>query len=264
MDIEFSIGDKVVIADWENPINMLSVKVIQGFKFVEGVGDVAVITADKHGNLHQTPFIDIQNGAVYVGRIRKIVNEFGKLKAGTKITSKIAGIPHFPKKDTNIIIGFITDTDGTEPLVLCSNCCTLWYSDVVENFSKITMKAKKWATTPHAAIDVSKIKYQPGDIIVGGSEYRNVMGWMVFRLSGTKVLKILDFNYYTQYPDYYTLDRYVAANSRLDCIPNPRFTAKDVAELKLEAAWPNFHGRFYKCDSSRFKFLSDERSMINV
>lgn len=264
MDIDFKIGDKVVIADWENPINMLSIKTIQGFRFTEDRGDIAIITADKHGNVHTTPYIDIRNQVIFTGRIRKISNSHGRLKAGTKIQAKIAGIPHFPKKDVNIIIGFITDTDGAEPLVLCSNCCTLWYNDVVENFTKTTMKAKKWATMPHAAIDVSKIKYQPGDIILGVNDYRNTMGWFVFKMSGTKALRMHDIAYYTQYPDYYSIDRYVIANSRLDCIPNPRMATKDVTEGKSKTGWLNFHGLFFPCEQSRFRFLEDGRSMINV
>ncbi len=140
---------------------------IQAFKFNESSGNITFILADRDGNLHQEKYVDGQNGFIYVGRIRKITNTFGKLTAGTKIKCKEAGIPHFPMKDVNIIIGFITDTDGPDPLVLCSNCCTLWYSDVLSKFQKITMKAKKWASLKHAPIDVSKIKYQAGDLVQG-------------------------------------------------------------------------------------------------
>jgi hypothetical protein len=264
MDVEFSIGDKVVVADWENPINMLSVKIIQGFKFSEDSGDIHFILADKHGDLHQVRYVDGINGTVFVGRIRKITNVYKGIKSGTKIKAKEAGIPYFPKKDTNIIIGFITDTDGPEPLVLCSNCCTLWFNDVNEKFSKLSMKSKKWASIPHAPIDISKIKYQSGDIIMGTGDYRTRRGWLIFNITDQKAPKAIDLNYYISYPDYYTIDKYMMANSRLDCIPNPRFTGKDKSEGTMKPGWPNLHGHFFTCNSSRFYFMEDERSMIDV
>ncbi len=264
MDIAFDIGDKVVVSDWVNPVNMLSVKVIQAFKFNESSGNITFILADRDGNLHQEKYVDGQNGFIYVGRIRKITNTFGKLTAGTKIKCKEAGIPHFPMKDVNIIIGFITDTDGPDPLVLCSNCCTLWYSDVLSKFQKITMKAKKWASLKHAPIDVSKIKYQAGDLVQGESVNRNNSGWMTFKVNGSNILKYMDFNHYTAYPDYYSLDRYIMAHSRLDCIPNPRIGAKKQSETGYVKAWPNFHGHFFTSPVPVLKFINDERSIVNV
>ena len=264
LDIEFAIGDKVVVADWKNPVNMLGIKMIQGFKFDESNGDVTFILADREGKLHQQKYVDGQHGTIFVGRIRKITNVFGKLTAGTKIKAREAAIPHFPKKDVNIIIGFITDTGGPDPLVLCSNCCTLWYSDVVEKFQKITIKAKKWAQLQHVPIDIAKIKYQPGDIIFGASDYRNVMGWLVFKAPSSRSLKILDLSYFGSYPDYYSLDRYITANSILDCIPNPRIGPKAQADFGMIKAWPNLHGHYYTNNVSSFRFINDERSIVNV
>ncbi len=265
MDIDFAIGDKVIVADWVNPVNMLSIKLIQGFKIDDKTGDITFVLSDKQGNLHQEKYYDGSYGYVFVGRIRKVANQFGKIIAGTKIKAKDAGVPHFPKKDTNIIIGFLTDTDGPDPLVLCSNCCTLWYSDVVKNFTKTTMKNKKWQLMKHAPIDVAKIKYQPGDIIQGTSDYKSKMAWLVFKNSGGGGgLKILDFNFYTSWPDYFTLDRYISANSRFDCIPNPRIGPKAQTDAGLSKAWPNLHGHYFTCDKSIFQFINDERSMVNV
>ncbi|MCK5607309.1 hypothetical protein KAR91_35830, partial [Candidatus Pacearchaeota archaeon] len=266
MDIEFAIGEKVVVSDWVKPFNMLTVKIIQGFKFDETNGDITFILADKEGKLHQEQYVDGQHGIIYVGRIRKIVNKFGKLEAGTKIKAKEANIPHFPMKDTNIIIGFITDTGGPDPLVLCSNCCTLWYNDVMEKFQKTTMKAKKWAQLKHAPIDIAKIKFQSGDIIRGKStsSYSNRMGWLVFKAGGSNSLRMLDFKYYSSHLDSYLLDRYVVSNSRLDCIANPRVGPKAQTEMGSAAAWSNLHGYSFTCERSPFKFINDERSMIHV
>jgi len=266
MDIEFAIGDKVVVSDWKVPSNMLSIKIIQGFKFDKDKGDITFILADKEGKLYQEKYVDGLNGIIYVGKIRKITNKFGKLITGTKIKAKEANIPHFPMKDINIIIGFITDTGGPDPLVLCSNCCTLWYSDVVDKFQKITMKAKKWEQLKHAPIDITKIKFQAGDIIQGksSSSYVSRMGWLVCKINNSNSLRILDFRYYSSHPDFYLLDRYITANSRLDCIPSPRVGPKAQTEMGFSAAWPNLHGHSFTCERSAFRFINDERSMVNV
>jgi len=263
MDIEFNIGDKVVVSDWDNPINMLSIKIIQGFKFDKSTGNITFILADKEGKLHQELYVNGTHADIYVGRIRKITNKFGRLTAGTKIKAKEANISQFPKKDVNIIIGFITDTGGPDPLVLCSNCCTLWYSDVVSKFQKTTIKSKKWASLKHTTIDVSKIKYQPGDIIQGRQEYQNRRGWIVFT-NGVGHLKILDFRYFTSYADFYPLDKYITANSSLDCIPNPRVGPKAKSEMGTVKGWPNLHGHFFTSDVSDFGFINEERSIVNV
>jgi hypothetical protein len=265
MDIDFAIGDKVVTADWENPVNMLSTKIIQGFKFEEDSGDISFVLGDKKGDMHLVPYVDGKRGNIAVGRVRKITNKFADLVAGTKIQANVAGISHFPKKDTNIIIGFVTDTSG-EPLVLCSNCCTQWYRDVIENFDHISIKSPQWAKSQHAPIDVAKIKYQAGDVIIGSgvSDMKNSSGWLLFKRYGASSLKGMDLRYYTQWPDYFSLDRYITANSRFDCIINPRLSPKTQLELNLKPAWPNFHGYFYGCDRAKFQFLDDERSFIDV
>jgi len=263
LDVEFAIGDKVVVADWDNPVNMLSIKIIQGFKFDESCGDIYFILADRQGTLYQERYVDGQGGSIFVGRIRKITNSFGNLTAGTKIKAKESSIPHFPMKDTNIIIGFITDTGGSDPLVLCSNCCTVWYSDISQKFQTISMKSKKWKHLQHAPIDVSKIKFQAGDILKADS-YGNKLGWLVCKSNDTNTPKILDLKYYASYPDYYTLDRYTAAKSKLDCIPNPRISPKTQNSVGLCRAWPNLHGHYFTCDASALMFINDERSIVNV
>ena len=74
----------------------------------------------------------------------------------------------------------------------------------------------------------------------------------------------MDFRYYTQYPDYSSLDRYMTANTKLDCIPNPRIGPKAQTEMGFNHAWANLHGYYFSCQKSVFKFLNDERSMVNV
>jgi len=264
LDVEFTIGDKVVVADWENPINTLIVKTIQGFKVDKDYGTLDFILADKNDNLTTVKYIDTGDSSnVMIGKIRKIVNKFGKLSAGIKIIANESSISNFPKKDINIIIGFITDTGGEEPLVLCSNGCTLWYSDVIDNFKKVTMKSRNWKKLAHAPIDVQKIKFQPGDIIMSNGDYKTRSGWLVWT-SGVGMHKVSNCVNLHKYPDHYHLDGYIKSQSFLDCIPNPRMPAKAISDVGIVKGWPNFHGLFTSTNLVEFSFIKDERSILYV
>lgn len=262
LDITFNIGDKVVVADWVNPVNMLTIKMIQGFKVQTDDDSVYFILSDKDGNITEELYVCGTYGTIFKGRIRKIENACSGVSAGTKIIATETGMPHFPKKDTNIIVGFITDTGG-EPLVLCSNGCTLWFTDMMEKFKRITIKSKQWANLKHAPI-VTNIKYQAGDIIQGHKDYKSKMGWLVFKTSGRSSLKVLNLENYVSYIDYYILDNYIKSCTRLDCIPNPRLGPTKQAEVGYTSGWPNFHGLNTKCTNSIFKLLKEERSSIDV
>ena len=272
LNIEFEVGDKVIYADWKNPMNMLIPRTITAFIIDKEKQSLNIVLADKEGRLTQVEYIQGTSsrsssnraGIISVGRVRKITNVFGRVTAGTKIIAEKGYIPHFPKKDVNIIIGFITDTGGDDPLVLCSNCCTLWYSDVMANFKRVTIKSKKWATLAHAPIDITKIKSQPGDIIAGVSDYQNTAGWLVGRQRGSRVPKISTLNNFTSYPDQYSLDNYTRSHTILDCIPNPRLSPTDQSKMKTVPAWPNFHGLFIESKLSQFEFCEDERSLLHV
>ena len=273
LDITFQIGDKVVYADWDNPINMLIIRTITAFKIDKDTSAIDFILSDKDGRLTQVNYVSGQNAretsrpkatTVHVGRIRKITNHFGRVTAGTKIMATKGYIPHFPKKDVNIIIGFITDTGGDDPLVLCSNCCTLWYSEMMEDFKRITMKSKKWPELAHAPIDITKIKPQPGDIVNGKTEFMSKDGWMVTRNSDQKVPKIAALNRYTSYTDLYSMDAYTRNNIQFDCIPNPRISPTEQGKATIHRAWPNFHGLFIESKISQLQFLEDGRSLLHV
>jgi hypothetical protein len=272
LDITFKIGDKVVYADWTNPINMLIVRTITAFKIDKDTSSIDFILSDKDGRLTQVNYVSGQNirsvsrakaTTINVGRIRKITNHFGRVTAGTKIIATKGYIPHFPKKDVNIIIGFITDTGGDDPLVLCSNCCTLWYSEMMENFKRVTMKSKKWPELAHAPIDITKIKPQPGDIVNGTTELKSDGGWLVIRNLDHKVPKIVSLRY-TTYSDLYSMDTYTRNHVQFDCIPNPRISPTDQGKAMIYNAWPNFHGLFIESKVSQIKFLEDGRSLLHV
>jgi len=84
-DTEFVIGDKVVVANWENPLDVLTVKMIQGFKYVEDSGSIYFVLIDKEGNLSESEYVNGGNATIATGKIRKVTNKVGRVSAGTKI-----------------------------------------------------------------------------------------------------------------------------------------------------------------------------------
>lgn len=260
-DIEFKIGDKVVCANWDNPLDVLTVKMIQGFKIDEReYGRLSFILADREGKLSEQLYIDgSQNGLINVGKIRKVTNKIGRLSAGTKIKANVAGIPCFPKKDVNIIVAFIIDT-GTEPLVLCSNGCTLWLKDVEEHFSKTTMKSKKWPKMPHAPLDLTKIKFQAGDIINGTRDYKTKYGFLLYGPSPTRALRAMPLEYFHSRPESYCLDRYMTRECRLDCIPAPRIVPAKLDEIGVVRGTFNFHSYDVTENKLETRYINQRRT----
>jgi hypothetical protein len=266
LDLEFKIGDKVVVSNWENPIDMLSIKQIQGFVTNKYTGDISFTVADKNEKIYNHKYIDGQKMAVHIGTIRKITNRFGDLSSGMKITAHTPGVQMFPKKDTNIIIGFFTDTGGDEPLVLCSNACTLWYSDVKELFNIIPMSDKSWSTKPHVPITPSKMRIQAGDNLQCKSRFKNYYGYIAYRPRGTKSIRALHLSYYNQYEESYVFDKYFTAETYFDGFPNPRMSPKQEEDLGFVNAFPNFHGMYTQTSQyhSPYLFHNDKRSILNV
>ena len=240
-DTTFTIGDKVVVANWETPIDILNVKTLQGFKINSENGNISFILLSKDGKLAEEEYINGKLASIRTGYIRRVTNNYDKLSVGTKIIAKESGIVCFPKKDVNIVVAIIID-GPYEPLVLCSNGCTLWYSTVVTKFQKITTKSKKWKTLQHVPIDISKIKFQAGDIINGRRDYKSDHGYLIFDPSTTRYLKVLPLRYYNSYPEHNSLDKYFAKDTIFDCIPNPRIGPVKQTELGTVTGYFDFHG----------------------
>lgn len=262
LNLEFNIGEKVIAVDWQNPLEMLMVKTIIGFKVDKDSLKIFFILEDKNQKISQVEYVNLAASFVNVGIIRKITNEFNGIKAGTKIISQGTRVAGFPKKDVNIIIGFITDSGVSDPLVLCSNCLTLWFSDL-EQFKLIPYKGKGWDKHQHAAIDISKIKYQAGDIIQGVTDVRTNGGWFVWNNNSSRQ-RVTPMEYMIGYPDSYGLDGKLVTHTLLDCIPNPRLTPGQLTEMGLIRAFPNCHGGFTPCEWSQFLIPNDPRSLMNV
>jgi len=268
LDVEFSIGDKVVSADWANPHEILRVKEIAGFSVVDHKDrseDIYFILTDKDGNLSKVKYFYGYSGICHIGKVRKITNKWGRVSAGTKIIADKAGYAGFPKKAVNIIIGFIYDTGGDEPLVLCSNGQTLWFNDMMNDFIRVTMKSMKWAKLQHAPIDLSKIKPQAGDIINGSRDYKSGEGYLMAYLPGRyRSLRAQVMEYFTGYPESYNMDSRFNREYIYDCIPNPRLRPAQIEEMGMLSGWPNFHGLFYHSSKSEYNFINEPGRFLNV
>ena len=266
LDIEFSIGDKVVLANWYDPIDMLTVKHIEGFAEDRTTGSIRVLLVDKNNKSTTYQYIDGRNAIINIGTMRKITNKWEDLSAGTKIKSRIAGFSMFPKKDCNIIIGFLYDTGGPEPLVLCSNACTLWYSDVVEYFSKTPVSDPKWKDMVHAPINPGKMRVQSGDILNGKDLYGSSHGYIAFKPQDSRTIRALQIQYFTSYMESYGFDRSFSRDTIFDCFPMPRLTSSQENMLGFVHAYPNFHGMYTKTNRyvSPYLFANEPRSMLNV
>lgn len=258
-DTEFEIGDKVVVANWQDPLDVLTVKMIQGFKYQEDYGHISFILIDKEGKLSETQYVDGYTGIIHTGRIRKVTNKVGRLSAGTKIRATVAGIPCFPKKDVNIIVAFVIDTNR-EPLVLCSNGCTLWLSDVQENFKRITLKSKQWPKLDHAPLDLSKIKFQAGDIINGLKDYKSKYGYLLYGPSTTRALRAMPLEYFGGYPESYSLDRYMTRECRLDCIPAPRVSPAKIEQVGVLRGMLDLHSYDVFENNLSTRYLNQRRA----
>ena len=269
LDLEFSIGDKVVVADWKNPHDILRVKEIAGFSCVERSDsrseDLYFILSDKDENLTKIRYIHGYSGICHIGKVRKISNIFKRVAAGTKIICNAAGYQGFPKKDANIIVGFITDTGGPDPLVLCSNAQTLWFSDMMSDFTRVTMRSKKYATLKHAPIDLAKIRPQPGDILNGSCNYKCTEGYLITKLPGHyRGLRAQYMEYYTGYPETTAMGSDFNREYIYECIPNPRIRPAQVEHLGTLPGFPNFHGLFSHCEKSDYHFINEPGRAINV
>ena len=260
LELDFHIGDKVIVADWANPLEICRIKTIQGFTLNDNNRTIDFVLTDKYDKITSHRYVDVNSAIIKVGTIRKVTNKIDRVTSGTKIIAKEAGITCFPKKNVNIIVAFVIDTGG-EPLVLCSNGCTLWYTDMMEKFTRVTMKSKKWATLPHTSLDPSKIKIQVGDIVNGTYSYHSTHGHLITRNRDNTGSRAIQLPYYVDYDDYYPFNIEFKSEVVLDCIPNPRMTLSQQKEQGFVASFSNFHGGVSVThkNHSPYKFIDDTR-----
>jgi hypothetical protein len=263
--IRFEIGDLVIVANWTNPLNILNIRRIEAFKIERKTRstNISFILIDKAGNL--TEEVYVSGNVIRIGYIRKIITKFEGLSSGTKIIATKGRISNFPKKDYNIIIGIIVD--GPNPLVLCSNGCTLWYQDVMENFKQIPITSIKWKNADHADLEPKKIKPQSGDITtVSYNSSPGETGFLMMQLDQSRALRYHQLSAYHRSYDSYSAssDKLFQEECIFNCIPNPRISKSQQDKIGYVRATPNFHGGFILNDKSKFLYVNDPRSFINV
>jgi len=249
-DITFNIGDKVITSNWVDPMDVLNIKTIKKFEYDEKTNNVYFILNNNNGDIIKHLYIS--ENKINIGSIRKITNKFNELYIGMKIKAKETKISCFPKKDTNIIIAIIIDIN-TQPLVLCSNGCTLFYSDIINKFELIDVKSKRWNKLAIKPLNMTKIKYQPGDIV---KYNKNTNHRYVIAVNYNNICLLpMDINYSINQNNFYHMNYINNDNIILDCIPNPRLTKNQINE-KLIHAYYNFHGGKVELNTkSNFQFI---------
>jgi hypothetical protein len=169
IDIQFRIGDKVVHCNWDNPLSMNIILTITGFyvEMFENKNMLYIMTKDGNDKIVRIPYIDLSNGIINIGKVRSIALEYNGWRTGDKIKASETKIQNFPKKDTNIIIGFLNDTGTKYPLMLCSNHCTQWmHEDVMSKFHHYKKGSPQWIKNKATYNKDMKYKIQSGDLLV--------------------------------------------------------------------------------------------------
>lgn len=240
LDILFEVGDEVVVANWENPKDMLKVKKIIGITKNSEKKTIEFNLVDKNNNNSTATYVE--KNIINIGTVRRIVREYKGIKRGSKIVAK-NNLNGFLKGSVNIIIGFLDDTGTPEPLVYCSNCLTLWFSDVIENFDIIERDSKTWNELNHNPIDIARIEMQPGDIVQCSGGYRMLGGYALFRTSSYDLnLTAVILKNNMNFGDYYNLDKQFLSEMKFHAILNPRV---NNSKEEIYPCIPNLHGGYY-------------------
>ena len=249
IDIEFSVGDDVIIPNWDDPLEALNIKKITEIKWDHEFNNNNInITINLINSKGETSsLVYYEEGILKVGSIRKISSFYGGVYTGTKIKAKVGRLPMFLKKDTNVIIGFITDT-GREPLVLCSNYCTIWFNDLHDKFELITPKNKKYENLKLSPIALNKVKLQQGDLINFNNQiYINPMN------HNNAIFRVGEMFEIGNYTSYITNSRFYD-NSKFYGLLNPRYTKTEIYNSGNTNGFPDLHGSYIHNSNSKFSF----------
>lgn len=263
----FNVGEKIILFDWTNPQNLIKPKIIHSF--FEDDSCVDVFLKEENSNSTDTAtmisirLVNKNNNKYSNGVIRKIFESHENVLRNSVIKAKEGGISNFPKKDLNKIIGFIMDA-GNEPLVLCSNCCTLWYSDLIEQFDIFSPgEMDNRNITP---INLDKIKTQDGDLFTYHELvlrnpiyliYESIYSYVSQTLS---VISISNINsYFNEVRKSSTFERdYIRHGLIL-----PRLKKTELLRRAKIKGMPNFKGCIYETTQSRLAFRKNEKREVN-
>jgi len=248
-DINFKVDDFVVMIAWtkDNPIS--APLKITGFKIIEDLLCFDLISLDGT-KTYTVPYIDFTNGSIFVGQIRKISLDCMGLRHGDEIQANISGVQNFPKKDVNRIVGVITDVAKT-PLVLCSNYCTIWSTQIeLDKFDIVSRNMSTWGKRLIAKPDKSKIKFQPGDFITYNYNVEKVLSFIVNDRSLFNDVKIQDGRMSNRLfrSDSYTT---ISGDWNFYGLLSPRYSRKEHNSMVSKKIIPNmFNG--YSQTNSRY------------
>ena len=118
---------------------------------------------------------------------------------------------------------------------------------MMNKFERVTMRARKWKEIPHADIDLSKIKFQAGDLVEATGDYRNSHGYVLYcddPKFDSLQMKAHSLSYYIQHAEYYYLDRRLMRELKFDSIISPRIKTSVINKAKTSPCFPNFHGSY--------------------
>lgn len=158
-DIDFSVGDEVIYADWNNLDNLSKIWTIVEFTRTGGYLNINLQCGEETTLCR---YINLSSGRIKAGLIRKISRSLNGIEVGSLIQAKNPGILGFPKKVINRIVAFIIDSE--EPLVLCGNGMTITVSSLTTNFNIVT------TTRTPETLNPRKIAWQTGDLCIKSDE----------------------------------------------------------------------------------------------
>lgn len=240
VDTLYNIGDKVVVSkSYDNPMDMLKVRTIVGFVVDQENEKINVVLQDREGNVSEFPLVNSNrsHGSTFkinYPALRHITNTYGDLKAGMKIQANKPGIVGFPKKNFNMIVGFLTDTGIDMPLVLCSNCLTYWPDQLVEDFDIFDRNHPDYSSMSLSPFEKKYLKPQPGDLIYYRGNYYYSPYKTVIMLGISKSFYLFPENK-EGLNDYYDAKAINAQDRRVMKFVgflSPRYSGPQIAEMR--------------------------------
>jgi len=150
----YKVGDKICIALWDEPTEMVKIRTIT--KFIIDSPNKKIFVETNDGTTTRTDPIVINDKILY-SSFKHIETEYGRLKSGMILKPLRIGISCFPKKSSYKIIGFIRVNFVDIPMVLMSNCCTLWPFQLTNDFTISSENVEN--------PDITKIKVQDHDLL---------------------------------------------------------------------------------------------------
>jgi len=240
INFSIKIGDLIVIGDGSNFERTLLTQTVVNFEM--DTKYFYINTIDNFGEITKTIYMTFHDEyiSINVPLIRHIVLEYNNIKAGTIIRANRSGVPSFPRKDINKIIGFLTDTKT--PMVLCSNLQTIWFDDF-ENLFELDPKISNIPMSPIR----TKFRSQAGDLSTARDELFISTSSRFINCTGTGSLSPTD-------------------PVKTFSINSPRLLEKETIEFRESYIRPTMFGEyiFPNISSNRLSLRIDKRRIINV